>query len=64
VVEGLACQQRVARRRGERIVVDPIRPRLEALLDLSGLRGEVVGQAEEGEQVRAEEAVEAGDPAV
>jgi hypothetical protein len=64
VVEGLACQQVAARRRGEHVLVDRICPALDALLELSGLRSEVVGQPEKGEQLGAEEAVEPGDPTV
>ena len=64
VVEALACHQLAVRRRGGRIVVDQVCPALSALLDVAGLRGQVVRHAEEREQGWVEEAVEPGDPTV
>lgn len=64
LVEALAWQQVAARRRDERVVVDRICPALDTLLDLAGLRRQVIGQPEVGEELGAEEAVEPGDPAV
>lgn len=62
VVEALACHQLAARRRGERVVIDQICPTLDALLAVAGLRGQMIGNAEEGEQLGIEEAVEPDDP--
>jgi hypothetical protein len=67
LVDELARLHLAARRLGYGIVVREVRADLAGLLDLVGLSavlrgGEVVGQAELGEQVGVEEEVQFGDP--
>ena len=62
VVDAIARSQLAARRRGGRIRLQLLGDELPALLELVGLRREVCGQAEGGEEVRVEEGVEPGDP--
>ena len=62
VVNGLARARLAARRRGMTIRVCDVPCELVELLDLVGLRPEVLGQAEGREEVRVEEGVEPGDP--
>jgi hypothetical protein len=62
MVETLARWQLSARRLGGSIRLCDMCDELAALLDLVGLRREVGGQAEGGEQVRVEEGVEPRDP--
>jgi hypothetical protein len=62
-VDGLARSQLFAHRLGGSLVLRDACEELEALLDLVGLRREVGGQTEGGEQVLGvEEGVEPGDP--
>ena len=62
-VDGLARSQLFAHRLGGSLVLRYACEELEALLDLVGLRREVGGQTEGGEQVLGvEEGVEPGDP--
>ena len=63
-VDWLATAQLCARRRGGRIEVRDPSPDLLALLDLAGLRGQMVREPEGGEQAGVEERVEPGDPAL
>jgi hypothetical protein len=62
LVDGLARLQLAARRAGCSLVVRDLCPDLERLLDLVGLRVEVCGQPEGGEEVRIEERVHPDDP--
>ena len=64
VVDALARAALIARRRGCSIRLRGACDELLKLLDLSGLRVEVFGQAECGEQVRIEEVVVTDDPVV
>jgi hypothetical protein len=61
-VEALARWQLSARRRGGSIRLRDVCPELGELLDLVGLRREVGGETEGGEEVGVEEGVEPGDP--
>jgi hypothetical protein len=64
-VDVLARLQLLARRKGGTLVVEDLCGELADLLDLAGLRRQVGGQAEGGEDpLGVEEAVEAGDPPV
>ena len=60
-VDALARWQLSARRLGGFVRLREVCEELDALLDLVGLRREVGGEAEGGEQVGVEEAVERGD---
>lgn len=62
VVERLARIQLAARRAGGRIQVHGMSDELADLLDVVGLRREVGGEPEGGEEVGVEEGVEFGDP--
>jgi hypothetical protein len=63
VVEGLARLQLAALRSDNRVMITEVCPELLELIDLVGLRGEVVGQAEGGEdQLGVEEGMETTDP--
>lgn len=62
VVDALARSQLAARRRGATIRLVEVSEELAELLDLCGLRRQVGGQAEGGEQVGVEEGVEPADP--
>jgi hypothetical protein len=63
-VGALARLQLAARRAGGQIRLAEVAPALGELLDLAGLRREVGGQAEGGEQVPGvEEGVDTGDAA-
>lgn len=62
LVDELAWLQVAARRHGGSIRLSETCDDLAELLDLVGLRREVGGQAEGGEQVGVEEGVEPGDP--
>jgi ABC-type transporter Mla MlaB component len=63
VVEALACLQLAALRRGRHVVLTDVCTDLLELLDLVGLRREVCGKAEGGEEhVGIEECVEPADP--
>jgi hypothetical protein len=64
VVDVLARAALIARRRGCSIRLRGACDELLKLLDLAGLRVEVFGQAECGEQVRIEEVVVTNDPVV
>jgi hypothetical protein len=64
-VEALARLVLTARRQGYNVALTDICPELLALLDLVGLRRQVVGQTEDGKDpLGVEEAVEADDPAL
>lgn len=63
VVDGLASLALVAGRRGNRVIVTEASTELAELLELVGLTGQVLGQPEEGEQLRVEKAMVPGDPA-
>ncbi|WP_424858234.1 STAS domain-containing protein [Streptomyces sp. SAI-170] len=64
-VDLLARMQLTARRSGGRIRLRDPAPELRALLDLVGLRFDVVGQPEQREPpLDVQEAVETGDPAL
>jgi hypothetical protein len=62
VVEGLARLQLAAGRAGLQMHLEDVCGFLEALLDLSGLSGQVGGQTEGREQVRIQEGMDPGDP--
>ena len=63
VVDALARLQLAGLRRGRHVVITEVCTDLLELLDLVGLRREVCGQAEGGEeQVGIEECVEPADP--
>lgn len=62
VVDALARAQLAARRAGSAVRLVEASDELRALLDLAGLRGQVCGEPEEGEQPGVEEGVELGDP--
>jgi len=62
VVDAIARSQLRARRLGWCIRLQLVGDDLAALLDLVGLRREVGGEAEGGEEVRVEEGVEPDDP--
>lgn len=62
-VDGLARLALVARRQGCTIRVRDACTELAELVDLAGLRLEVVGQPEGGEEVRIDEGVVPDDPA-
>jgi hypothetical protein len=62
VVNELARMQLAARRLGCSIQLRHVCPQLRRLLDLVGLRVEVGGEPENGEQVRVEEVVMPDDP--
>jgi hypothetical protein len=62
IVDALARWQLSARRRGGSIRLREVGVELAELLDLAGLRREVGGEPEGGEQVAVEEGVEPGDP--
>jgi hypothetical protein len=64
VVDALARWQLRARRLGGTIRLVDATDELRALLDLVGLRREVGGEPEGGEEVGVEEGVEGGDAAV
>lgn len=65
VVDGLARFVLLARRAGYRVVLSEISPDLLEVLDLAGLRREVVGEAEGREDpLGVQEAVEPEDPPV
>ena len=64
VVEAIARSQLRARRSGTRIRLQFAGDELPALLELVGLRREVGGEPEGGEEVGVEEGVEAGDAVV
>lgn len=61
-VDSLARSQLEARRLGGFIRLYDLCEELEELLDFVGLRREVGGKPEGGEDVRVEEGVKAGDP--
>lgn len=62
-IDGLARMQLTARRLGGVIRVTEMCPDLAALVDLVGLRRELTGEAEEGEDaVGVEKGVNPGDP--
>ena len=61
-VDELARLQLAARRLGCSLQLRDARPELWELLDLVGLRVEVSGEAEGGEEVRVEEVVMPDDP--
>lgn len=61
-VDVLARLQLAARRAGGRIRLVAVSPELAELLDLAGLRREVGGQPEGGEEVGVEEGVVLDDP--
>ncbi len=62
VVDALARLQLATRRVGGSVGVVAACDELAELLDLVGLRGQMGGQAEGGEQAGVEEGVEPGDP--
>lgn len=62
VVDALARWQLAARRGGGAIRLVEVSGELAELLELCGLRRQVGGQAEGGEQVGVEEGVEPADP--
>jgi hypothetical protein len=62
VVDGLARTQLAARRLGGSVRLRDVSEELGRLLDLVGLRREVGGEPEGGEQAGVEEGVEGGDP--
>ena len=63
VVEALTRLQLAALRRGRHVVITDVCPDLLELLDLVGLRRQVCGEAEGGEeQAGIEERVEPADP--
>ncbi len=61
-VDSLARLQLAARQLGGTIEVQEMCLEMAELLELVGLRGELGGEAEGGEQVGVEEGVEPGDP--
>jgi len=62
VIEALARFQLMARRAGDRVWLEDVSPALGHLLDLAGLRGQVIGQAEHREQaLGVQEEVQADD---
>ena|SRR5215472_381845 len=63
VIEALARFQLMARRAGDRVWLEDVSTALGDLLDLAGLRRQMIGQAEGREQVLGvEEEVQADDP--
>lgn len=62
VVEAIARSHLTARQAGCRLRLRFAGDELPALLELVGLRGEVGGEPEGGEELGVEEGVEAGDP--
>ena len=65
VVDALARCQLAARRLGGSMLLLDVSPELGELLDLAGLRRQVGGQAEGGEELLGvEEGVQPGDPVV
>ena len=62
VVDGLVSLILAARRGGHRTVLSDVCTGLFELLDLTGLRGQVIGQTEDGEQsLGVKEGMEPGD---
>jgi hypothetical protein len=62
VIEALARFQLMARRAGDRVWLEDVSAALGDLLDLAGLRRQVIGQAEDREQtLSVQEEVQPGD---